>query len=504
MLPSPVRAIQMPPPSFLPRVQRTPVALALGLVAGLLLRPGVGPVPDPEWIWIAPAPLLWLALSLQRTWLAHAAVWLGALVAASAYTGYLRLLAPWPAALLMTVGMAAPWWLVIVGSRRVALRFGAGWTVLAYPLLWAGLDLAMGRLLPDGQWGSAAYSQAGRLPLLQLAALGGTPAVLFVLSLPASALALLLVTRWPPRQRLAALLLALPLTGLAFGYGALRLHAAPDAPRDTLRVGLASIDDAVGLHASPAHAGSVLDAYARLVAQLAAQGAALLVLPEKIAVVTPAAAPAWQARFAALARRHAVWLEVGIGIDDGVAARNQAWLFGPDGHLHQDYEKLRLAPPERIDGYRHGSRTAVQEIDRLRVGLAICKDMHFASVGHRYGRQAVDLMLVPAWDFAYVDAWMGARMTLVRGVENGHAVVRAAREGLLTVSDGWGRVVAETSSAPMPGATLVANLPLATPAATPYARIGDLFGLLCAIAALALWLASLRRGHAPATTPRAG
>ncbi len=486
--------------SPVPLLQRVHVALLLAVLAGLLLRPAIGTEPSAWWIWIAPAPLLWLALSLQRARLAHAAVLLAALIAASTYFGYLRVLMPLPAAVAATCGFAATWWLVVMATRRIVLRFDRGWAVLAYPLLWAALDLAMGRLLPDGQWGSPAYSQSEVLPMAQLAALGGTPAILFVLCLPASALALLLARPLPRSQRALAIAVAVLLPAAACMYGGWRLHAAPAvAAGDTLRVGLASIDDAVGVRAPAVYADAIRDAYVVLVERLAAEGADLVVLPEKIAVLAPDRATDWQQRFAALARRHALWLEVGIGIDDGAAPRNQAWLFAPDGSLRQDYEKLRLAPPERVQGYRHGSEVAVQDIDGLRTGLAICKDMHFASVGRRYGREAVALMLVPAWDFAYIDAWMGSRMTLLRGIENGHAVVRVAREGLLTVSDGWGRVVAEQPSAALPGATLVAALPLATPPPTAYARIGDLFGLLYAAAALALWLAS----HAVAIRRRA-
>jgi apolipoprotein N-acyltransferase len=50
-------------------------------------------------------------------------------------------------------------------------------------------------------------------------------------------------------------------------------------------------------------------------------------------------------------------------------------------------------------------------------------------------------------------------MTVVRGVENGYAVLRAVREGVLTVSDAYGNVLAERASSAMPGSTLLAPLP---------------------------------------------
>ncbi|MFM2085430.1 MAG: hypothetical protein RLZZ237_299 [Pseudomonadota bacterium] len=112
------------------------------------------------------------------------------------------------------------------------------------------------------------------------------------------------------------------------------------------------------------------------------------------------------------------------------------------------------------------------------MGLAICKDMHFATLGRAYGAAGAGVMLVPARDFQ-LDAWMGARMTLVRGVENGYTVVRAAREGRLTVSDAYGRVVAEETSRGMPGTTMLAPIPETTRISTWGPWLAPLLEWLC-------------------------
>jgi apolipoprotein N-acyltransferase len=64
----------------------------------------------------------------------------------------------------------------------------------------------------------------------------------------------------------------------------------------------------------------------------------------------------------------------------------------------------------------------------------------------------------------------------VRGVETGMPMLRAAREGLLTISDAYGRVTASKPSAGLPGATLRGRRPAALPGTTLYTRSGDLFG----------------------------
>ncbi|MBF0806839.1 hypothetical protein IR116_08825, partial [Streptococcus sp. 19428wA2_WM07] len=136
-----------------------------------------------------------------------------------------------------------------------------------------------------------------------------------------------------------------------------------------------------------------------------------------------------------------------------------------------------------------GSAYAVQPVAGQAMGLAICKDMHFAPLGLAYGKAGAQTMLVPAWDFQF-DAWMGARMTVVRGVENGYAVLRAAREGVLTVSDAYGRVLAERASS-MPGSTLLAPLPAHPSVSTWAGWLGPLFGWLC----VALGVILLCLGH---------
>ena len=221
---------------------------------------------------------------------------------------------------------------------------------------------------------------------------------------------------------------------------------------------------------------------------LAAQGAQIVVLPEKIAVLPPAKVPDWQQHFSALARQNRVWLEVGIGIDDGRSPTNWAWLFTPQGELASSYEKHHMAPPERRQHYASGTSYNVVTVNGQTYGLAICKDMHFAAFGREYGLRHAAVVLVPAWDFAYLDGWLEARTTVFRGIENGYSIVRASREGLLTASDPYGRILAEVPSSELPGRSLLATVTVTGPVPTLYTRIGNLFGWLC-VAAAALFLA---------------
>lgn len=467
------------------------VVLPAAVVAGLALYPVLGARPCGPWAWLAPLPLLWLAFALARTSHAWMAVGLACLIGNAALFPYLKLVMPTAVALWLVLLQALLWSAVTMASRRIMQRHTRAWTVLAWPLLMVAVDTAKAMWLADGNWGSLAYSQADWLPILQLASIGGVPLLLLVLSLLPSALAWGL-WRWrgglaPARAALPAIASALLIAVLA-AAGQWRITHLPPAST-TLAVGLASIDDPIGAQAVEAHWRPIRDRYDVLIAELAAQGAELVVLPEALAVCSEPELSKWQAHFARQAQQHRIWLALGITEHRG-QPRNLQWLFNPAGRLDASYQKHLLAPPERIKGYAAGSAVVQTTLQGLPVGLAICKDMHFARFGRHYGQRQAALMLVPAWDFAYIDDWMGERITAVRGVENGYAVVRVAREGRLGVSDASGALLAHRASASMPGSSLRVDVPVATGITPFYARAGQAIDWLALLLGASLWVSS--------------
>lgn len=465
------------------------------LITGLLLRLAVGVQPVWWAAWVAPALLLGLAFRTPAgavRWL----VALAALVGVSTNFPYYQLVMPGPAAGAVVLAQTLLWTFLVTTTRRLVLRHRAGWTVFVYPVLWVMLDTLLAALLPDGNWGSLAYSQADQLPLLQLTSLFGVAGLLFLVTLVPAALAVAATygRRLPGAARAyasTALLLV-----AALGFGVWRLQRPLTGPTTTF--GLVAIDDAIGPRASVAYVANIRRRYEQHVASLAAQGAQVVVLPEKLAVLPPAQARQWQQQFGTLAARHRVWLEVGVGTDDGQQRRNLLWLFTPAGQLSAAYQKHYLAPPERE--FSAGRAYDVRLIQGQPYGLAICKDMHFAALGRAYGLRQAAVLLVPAWDFT-LDGWLASRMTATRGVENGYAVVRVARLGLLTITDAYGRVLAQQISRPLPGSTLLARVPVGAPVATLYTRAGNVLGWLCVAGGIGLLLLDRRARQRPNGLP---
>jgi apolipoprotein N-acyltransferase len=113
--------------------------------------------------------------------------------------------------------------------------------------------------------------------------------------------------------------------------------------------------------------------------------------------------------------------------------------------------------------------------------------MDFPALSRQYAADGADLMLVPAWDFN-ADRWLHSRMAVLRAVENGFALARSARNGLLTLSDNRGRILAETATAPDRFVSIsgILNVPHEE---TFYTRTGDWFARLC-VAAFVVLMAS--------------
>jgi apolipoprotein N-acyltransferase len=296
-----------------------------------------------------------------------------------------------------------------------------------------------------------------------------------------------------PRALMPAAVLLLA----AVAFGGYRLQDAGVAR--PIRVGLAVTDTDIGRvfeTTDPATTLAIVRGYGDRIDRLAHDGATLIVLPEKMTGATPAIAPEAAAILAGAARRNQVTVVAGINRVAIDPRRNVAWVFGPDGRQLAEYDKHHMLPgPET--GYLVGARPALFTAAHAQAGVAICKDMDFQGWSREYGRRDVRLLAVPAWDFV-VDGRLHFRMALARSIENGFAMVRAAEQGLLTVTDGYGRIVASKSSGSE--ALLVADV-APGPGATFYTRTGDWCGWLAV--GLAASLALLSAANAGRRSARA-
>ncbi|MBV9774482.1 MAG: hypothetical protein JO040_11060 [Gemmatimonadetes bacterium] len=452
-----------------------PARLALSAIAGALLAAGYAL--HPQWWapWLAPLPLV-VAGSGSRGHARRAGAVAGA-AAMIGVLGYYVEMSGWAVTLVISLLRVGAWVFASRLAHDAARRLPLGLAMLVLPATIAALETLTLAVSPHGAAGSLAYSQMDVPAVVQVAALGGVPAVVFLVLLPGSLAGLWGSGAWsPPQRRTAGAALVLIGTAVVL-FSAGRLHA-PTGSRE-IPVALVATDQFDGI---PGEWEPVWAAYRPAVAGAARQGG-LVVLPEKVALLDAAAAARAALDVATAARAAGTTVVVGVEVRDGGTYRNRALVAGPDGRIAW-YDKQRLVPGWE-DRDVPGRTPLFVAAAGTHVGVAICKDMHVPGIGREYAGSAA-IVTVPAWDFGR-DGWMGARMTAMRAVENGYAVARSAREGFLGAYDRTGRTRAER---PVVGGTTIATTTLpAHGAETLYGRVGDVFGWICVLAVgfLAVW-----------------
>lgn len=424
-------------------------------------------------MWLAPVPLLYLAFGGRPIGVVAgaslAAYAAGQATLAVAYHSFV----PVPLLASTIAVLALRFTFALLLALFAVRRLPAFLAVFAFPSALTAFEFASAQLSPNGSFGSIAYSQVGAPWLIQSAAYFGPWSITFLVGLAASLAGLALA-----RGRSAAGIAAGALAAIVFaanaGWGFAGIEAAQKLPANVVaaareRVGLA-VDDRLykdSLADNAEAALRVTDAYAAAARLLIGQGAATIVLPEKIAILRP------QWSDAALAPLLRVSAETGARIvagfeERGSELRNSALTITPDGAVKRYYKRHMVPGLERhLPGTEPGLLGNA-------LAVAICKDMDFEQTIRADAAGGIRLMLVPAWDFG-MDGWLHARMAILRGVENGFTLARAAREGVLTLADARGRVLASARSDRNSLVTVVADVPLG-PGDAPYKRLGDVFG----------------------------
>lgn len=451
------------------------------LLSGAMLAQAQSLEPIWQVAWAAPIPLL-IALS-GASW--GGALILGAIAGACSTAfviSYFHDLGGIVGAAAL-VALKTLIWALAAFCHRAAIRGLPAWLgVLAFPVLMAGIETLIATISPHGSAGAFAYSQIEFLPAVQAASLGGAPAITFVVCLFASGLAVMVARRtWIP-----AVAPVVVVAGL-LGWGALRIPPQPKPAPGDLGVALLA-HDSFAFDAS--NWRIAWEAYAAEAERAAEAGANVIVLPEKVVTLTAGETQQALGRLHDIASRHGV-----VIVADAVAAEkhfsyNRAWFITGGGV--RSYNKRHLVPGFEANLQR-GVADLYSDVGGIRMGVAICKDMDFPALGRRFGSYGATLVLVPAWDFG-ADAWLHSRMAMLRGVESGFWMARSAREGLMLVSDPYGRVTAQQRSKADMG-RLAALVPLQKPMRTIYVQIGDAFGWACLGAGLALTVVSLILGR---------
>jgi len=493
-----------------PRAQGTRAAIALAALAGVLQGACFPPAGAWALAFVALAPLL-LAIDGRAPLRRFALGWLAGTVAASLAT------TPWLAAaareyfvsgrlasvalgsLVGQVFHAVPSGLFALAAGRLQRLPSSAARVLGVASAWTACELLRSRALTGAPWDLLAHALYAEPRWLQIAELGGAPAVSFVLAASGAGLAELLGRGG--RKARGGVAVAVVLLAATAGYGTLRLaRERDDGP--TMRVAVVQGNVPNPWRVDAARARDALDVMLATTAPVLAERPALVVWPENATSFLVAPDAALGARVArALTPSGARLLFGGPRYEQTepgvVRFYNAVYLLAPDGRVLGAYDKRRLVPfgeytplprvpalglgfPSPGD-YTPGTVAGVfREPEPF--GVLICFEAIYPELAREVVRGGARLLVNVS-----NDAWFGTTagleqhfaISVLRAVETRRALVRATNTGVTALVAPSGRIAARFPAGER--RAWVVEVPLRD-GTTPYVQAGDLFAWLTVLA----------------------
>jgi len=393
-------------------------------------------------------------------------------------------------------------------DRLLAERLNDIGRLLFFPTAWAGLEFAVGSILPAGtSVGMRAFTQSENLALVQVTSLMGPYIIGFLIGLCATTVNH--IWQQPSRRSLvrwggayAALLLLVVAGGeVRLSFGATPITApmvkvagitSPQPLREQARklVTMANfppteeLKAAIATEEMKALYAEVAQSMLKETRMAARSGAQIVVWSETAAPILEAEKPALLQQVATLASEENVYVLASIGVP---FETNENFLFGPDGaelwHYHKNYPVPGLEPVASVDNV-----PPLVETPYGRVTSVICFDGDFPALT----RVPADILLLPAWDWPAMGFTHTMKMARLRAIENGYSLIRVDQDGVSAAFDPYGRVLAMQDTLSGRTSMMIVDMPTVR-VPTLYSLIGDLFAWLClASAALLCGIGILR------------
>jgi apolipoprotein N-acyltransferase len=440
-------------------------------------------------LWLAPLPIL-LILFNSSTKQIFFISFLAYLIGRLSWLTYLVTVATLIPAIIFTLALPLIFALIMVLTKSMVIKNNTWYTVFAFPVYFTAFEWLMLKFSPDGTAASIAYSQSNVLPLIQIASITGILGVTFMSTFIPSTIAMGWRFRKEKIKLLPLTFIALFLIVSVFLFGFIRISNIPKS--DKVKVGLVVLDEKthemgnLSFQNELEHCGN----YAFKISKLSALGAKIVVLPERAINVNNEIDSASINIISTCAKQHQVDIVSGYTNFKNETKHNSALVINEQGDVAMDYNKIHLVNGLE-DEFVKGNKLGLFVFRNFQFGTAICKDLDFPEFIKQYGKNKAVVLCVPAWDFV-VDDWLHSRMAILRGIENGFSVLRTARLGRLTISDPYGRVLAEANCSNGKATTLVGEISL-NRIDTFYTQYGDWFGLVIIISAISFLLLTITK-----------
>lgn len=420
--------------------------------------------------------------------------------------------------LLLAAYMALYPAVAALAVHRLVRAFGARALLLA-PAAWVATELGRAHLFTGFPWVLLGYSQAGVVPIAQLASLFGVYGLSALVVLANAGLALAVVgggrTRWRPA------LVALALVAATWSWGTMRVRDGELTRIGTpLKVALVQGNIPQEQKWDPSRAPGILRRYVEMTREAARGGARFIIWPESSLPFYFQEDPAGGDVVRRLAHDTGAFILAGsdqIERDDPPKFYNAAFLVTPDGTVGGIYRKMHLVPfgeyvplkrflffasplVEAVSDFSPGDDIALLPVAGHPVTTAICYEVVYPGLARgavARGSQLLTTITNDAWYGRSSAPWQHFEQASLRAVEQGRFLARSANTGISGIVDPYGRVVARSNL--FEQAVVQGEVRLLE-GRTVYSRIGDLFAYVLALLALAAVLVAWRTGP-PAPAP---
>ena len=404
---------------------------------------------------------------------------------------------------LLALYMAA--YIALFGAITAILirRFSVGGLWLA-PCVWVSMEYLRGILIGGFPWIPLGNTMVTFLPIAQLASLAGVYGLSIFVALLNTGFTVAVLSAG--RRRVAAFASTIALIFVVSVWGGMRLSSNALTTGPTITVGLIQGNIAQTDKWNPARAGMILDRYLQLTQQAVQKGAQFIIWPESSTPFYFEEDPAGNI-VRQMVRQIGKPLLLGsdeVEPGDQPRSYNSAFMLDTGGATAAVYRKIHLVPfgeyvpfqrllffvgplVEAVSAFSAGTRVTMLPVDGHMASTAICYEVTYPALAREAVRQGSELLTTitnDAWYGESSAAFQHFEMAIMRSIEQGRYLVRAANTGISGIVDPYGRVVIRTS---LFETVAVVGEARFVQARTVYATIGDLAAFLsAAIVVLAL------------------